>query len=57
MVIDVAIPDTNIKKKEHEKIKKYQGLKEEFEKKWKVKATVVAVVIGAVGAVTLKFGE
>ena len=33
VVIDVAIPsDSNIKKKEHEKLEKYQGLKEELEK-------------------------
>ena len=34
VVIDVAIPrDGNIRKKEHEKLKKYQGLKEELGKK------------------------
>ena len=58
VVIDVAIPsDSNIRKKEHEKLKKYQGLKEELEKMWGVKATVVPVVIGALGAVTHKLGE
>ncbi|KAF7664173.1 hypothetical protein LDENG_00185720 [Lucifuga dentata] len=32
IVIDVAVPaDSNIRKKEHEKIEKYQGLKEELE--------------------------
>ena len=57
-MIDVAIPsDSNIKKKEHEKIEKYQGLKEELERMWGVKATVVPVVIGALGAVTYKLGE
>lgn len=54
-VIDVAIPtDSNIKKKEHEKLEKYQGLKEELEKMWKGRAPVVPVVIGALGAVTPK---
>ncbi len=58
LVIDVAIPsDSNIRKKEHEKLEKYQGLKEELEKMWKVRATVVPVVIGALGAVTPKLGE
>ncbi len=58
VVIDVAIPsDSNIRKKEHEKLEKYQGLKEELEKMWKVRATVVPVVIGALGAVTPKLGE
>ncbi len=53
-VMDVAIPsDSNIKKKEHEKLKKYQGL----EKMWGVKAAVVPVVIGALGAVTPKLGD
>ncbi|XP_015256200.1 PREDICTED: programmed cell death 1 ligand 1-like [Cyprinodon variegatus] len=38
VVIDVAIPsDSNIKKKEHEKLEKYQGLKEEPEKMWKTR--------------------
>ena len=51
-MIDVAVPsDCNIRKKEHEKIDKYQGLREEMEKMWKVKAKVVPIVIGALGAV------
>ncbi len=50
VVINVVIPsDSNIKKKEHEKLEKYQGLKEELEKMWGVKPTVVLVVIGAFG--------
>ena len=53
MIIDVAVPsDCNIKKKEHEKIDKYQGLREEMEKMWKVEAKVVPIVVGALGAVT-----
>ena len=53
VVIDIAIPsDSNIRKKEHEKLEKYQGLKEELEKMWRVKATMVRVVIGALGAVS-----
>ncbi|KAF7656848.1 hypothetical protein LDENG_00035480 [Lucifuga dentata] len=58
VVIDVAVPaDSNIRKKEHEKIEKYQGLKEELERTWKVKFKVVPVVTGALGAVTPKLGE
>ncbi|XP_041652507.1 uncharacterized protein LOC121515677 [Cheilinus undulatus] len=54
VVIDVAIPsDSNIREKEHEKLEKYQGLKEELEKMWGVKETVVT---GARGAVTPKLG-
>ncbi|TWW80141.1 hypothetical protein D4764_10G0011710 [Takifugu flavidus] len=53
VLIDVAIPsDSNIRKKEHEKLEKYQGLKEEIERMWGMKATVVPVVIGTLGAVT-----
>ena len=58
VVIDVAVPsDSNIKKKEYEKLEKYQGLKEELERMWKVKVKVVLVVIGALGAVTPKLEE
>ncbi|KAF7643739.1 hypothetical protein LDENG_00234400 [Lucifuga dentata] len=53
IVTDVAVPaDSNIRKKEHEKIEKYQGLKEELERTWKVKSKVVPVVTGALWAVT-----
>lgn len=46
-VMDITIlSDNNIRKKEHEKLEKYHGLKEELERMWKVKATVVPVVIG-----------
>ncbi|KAK7886240.1 hypothetical protein WMY93_025861 [Mugilogobius chulae] len=58
VVVDVAIPsDGNIRRKEHEKLEKYQGLREELEKAWKVKATVVPVVIGALGAMNPKLDE
>ena len=58
VVIDIVIPsDSNIWRKDHEKIDIYQGLKEELEKMWGIKATVVPVVIGALGAVTHKLGE
>ena len=57
-MIDIAVPsDSNIKKKEYEKLEKYQGLKEELERTWKVKVKVVPVVIGALGAVTPKLEE
>lgn len=52
-VIDLAIlSDSNIRKKEQEKLEKHQGLKEELEKMWEVEATVVPVVTGALRAVT-----
>ncbi|KAK1798039.1 hypothetical protein P4O66_000539 [Electrophorus voltai] len=47
VVIDVSIPsDCNIRKKEHKKLEEYQGLKEEAEKMWRVKATVVPMLNG-----------
>ena len=48
VVIDATIvSDSNIKKKEHEKLEKYQGLTAEVEGTWKMKAAVVPVVIRA----------
>lgn len=53
LIIDVACPlDINIEKKEQEKILKYQDLKTELQRIWKLKGKVVPVVIGALGAVT-----
>ena len=43
-----------VRKKGHEKLEDYQGLQEELERMWTEKASVVPVVIGALGAVTLK---
>ena len=51
VLIDVAIPcNSNIRKKEHDKLKKYQGLKEELEMMSGVETTVLPVVLGAVAA-------
>lgn len=58
VVIGVAIPsDTNIRKKEDKKLEKYQGPKEELKKIWKMKAPVVPVVVGALGAVKPRLWE
>ncbi|TWW66946.1 hypothetical protein D4764_20G0009780 [Takifugu flavidus] len=58
VVIDVAIPsDSNFRKKEHERLEKDQGLKEEIERMWGVKATVVPIVIGTLGAVIPKLSR
>ena len=57
-VIDVAIPANSYTgKKEHEKMEKYQKMKEQLEQIWKVKCNVIPVVIGVTGVVTLKLGE
>jgi len=53
LIVDVAIPvDHNIKDKENEKITKYQDLRHELKKIWKLKkAEVVPIVVGALGAI------
>lgn len=56
-VIDVTFPADSNRKKEQEKIKKYQGLKEQVEQmRWMSK--VVPVGLGALGdCVTQSLGE
>ena len=50
--IDVAIPeDRRIDQKEVEQITKYQDLNIEIERLWEKRATVVPMVIGALGAI------
>lgn len=57
-MIDIAIPsDSNIKKKEYKKLKKYQALRKNLDKMQWVKVTVVPIVIGALWAVTPKLDE
>lgn len=51
------IAKSNIRKKEHKKLKKYQGLKDRLEQMWKMKSKVIPVVIAALGTVTPKLEE
>ena len=52
-IIDVAVQgDVRIAEKETEKIEKYDELKREVERLWKVKAKVMPIVLGALGTVT-----
>ena len=53
-IIDVAIPgDTRISDKEQEKIDKYQNIRREIQRIWKLnKVVVVPIVIGTLGCVT-----
>ena len=52
-MIDVSIQSvSNMRKKEHEKLEKYQVRREELERMWGVKASVVPMIIGALRAVT-----
>ena len=50
--------DDRVKDKELEKLEKYQLLKDEIAKVWRMrKVIVVPVVIGALGAVSVNFKE
>ena len=57
MIIDIAVPaDENVDRKEKEKVDKYQDLKREIKRLWKLKKVeVVPVVIGSLGSVTKGF--
>jgi len=57
VLVDIAVPgDTRIKAREEDKILKYQDLKREIKRVWKLKTVkVVPIVVGALGAVTPNF--
>ena len=57
ILIDIAVPDdVRVGEKELEKVEKYQELKREIGRLWKLKhVEVVPVVIGALGSVTKDF--
>ena len=59
VIVDIAVPgDTRIKTKEQDKILKYQDLKREIKKLWKLKSVkVVPIVVGALGAVTVNLRQ
>ena len=59
VITDVAIPgDDRVEGKELEKLEKYQLLKDEIAKVWRMrKVIVVPIVIGALGAVSVNFKE
>ena len=59
VIIDVPIPgDDRVKHKEFVKLQKYQLLKDEIAKVWRMrKVIVVPVVIDALGAVSVNFKE
>ena len=58
-IIDVAIPgDVRACEKELEKIDKYKPLKDEIARLWEMqKATIIPIVVGALGAITNRFGK
>ena len=52
-IVDIAVSgDQNIKVKELEKITKYQDLRLQVQKLWYVKATVLPIVVSALGTVS-----
>ena len=57
IITDIAVPDdVRVGEKESEKVKKYQEMKREIGRLWKLKhVEVVPVVIGALGSVTKDF--
>ena len=58
-IIDVAIPgDVRACEKELEKIDKYKPLKDEIARLWEMqKVTIIPIVVGALGAITNRFGK
>ena len=49
--------DTNVRKKEREKVAKYTGLWVELEKMWGLDAKTVPIIVGGLGAVTKNLGD
>ena len=58
LIIDVSCPvDTNIGKKEREKVGKYAGLKGELQRMWGMNAEIVPIIVGGLGAITKNLGD
>ena len=57
IIIDIAVPaDVRVKEKEKEKVEKYQDLKKEIKRLWKLgNVEIVPVVVGALGSVSAEF--
>ena len=57
IIIVIAVPaDVRVGKKEREKVEKYQDLKRDIGRLWRLKMVeVVPIVIGALGSVTKEF--
>ena len=43
--------DTRVDERQQEKVDKYQDLAREIKRLWKVEATVISIVIGALGTI------
>ena len=57
IIIDIAVPaDLRVEKNEKGKVEKYQDLKKEIRRLWKLRnVEIVPVVIGALGSVSAEF--
>jgi len=52
LVINIAIPDdSNVNKKDPDKLSKYKDLVIEVSRMWKVRTKIVPVIIGALGTI------
>ena len=52
LLIDMSVPsDRNIAVKEFDKLSKYKDLEIEIQKLWRLKTTVVPVIVGALGVI------
>ena len=57
-IVDFAVPaDHRVKLKDDEKRDKYQDLARELKKLWNMKVTVIPIVIGALGTVTIGLAQ
>ena len=57
IIIYIAVPaDVQVEEKEKEKVEKYQDLKKEVRRLWKLRnVEIVSVVLGALGSVSVEF--
>ena len=57
IIIDIAVPaDVRVKEKEKEKVEKYQDLKKDIKRLWKLgNVEIVPVVVGVLGSVSAEF--
>jgi hypothetical protein len=53
MLVDIAVPgDSNVIKKEAERILKYKGLTKEIQRMWNVRAKEIPVILGSTGTIS-----
>ena len=57
-IIDFTVPgDSRIAEKEKDKIEKYQDLRRELQKIWKVKVKIIPLVVGSLDAIPKQFSN